>query len=75
MTTTTLQLPLQPDTMTPAQLAAVSYLARYSGHTHRLYAYQGAVGSNGVNSTVSTRCSGSNVATSSSTSVTSAVPD
>jgi integrase/recombinase XerD len=33
-------LPLQPDAMTPAQLAAVSYLARYSGHTHTLYAYQ-----------------------------------
>jgi hypothetical protein len=33
-------LPLQPDAMTPAQLAAVSYLARYSGHTHALYAYQ-----------------------------------
>ncbi len=26
--------------MTPAQLAAVSYLARYSGQTHLLYAYQ-----------------------------------
>ncbi|MDQ3325000.1 MAG: tyrosine-type recombinase/integrase [Actinomycetota bacterium] len=39
MTTTTL-LPFRPDTMTPAQLAAVSYLARYSGQTHRLYAYQ-----------------------------------
>jgi len=26
--------------MGPAQLAAVSYLARYSGHTHLLYAYQ-----------------------------------
>lgn len=24
--------------MTPAQLAAVSYLARYTGHTHELYA-------------------------------------
>jgi integrase/recombinase XerD len=33
-------LPFQPDAMTPAQLAAVSYLARYSGATHRLYAYQ-----------------------------------
>ena len=33
-------LPFQPDAMTPAQLAAVSYLARYSGHTHQLYAYQ-----------------------------------
>jgi integrase/recombinase XerD len=39
MSTTTL-LPFQPDAMTPAQLAAVSYLARYSGHTHALYAYQ-----------------------------------
>src|ERR1035437_3866813 len=26
--------------MSSAQLAAVSYLARYSGHTHSLYAYQ-----------------------------------
>lgn len=33
-------LPFQPDAMTPAQLAAVSYLARHSGQTHRLYAYQ-----------------------------------
>jgi site-specific recombinase XerD len=32
--------PFQPDAMTAAQLAAVSYLARYSGHTHQLYAYQ-----------------------------------
>ena len=39
MTATTL-LPFQPDAMTPAQGAAVSYLARYSGHTHALYAYQ-----------------------------------
>ena len=30
----------QPATMTRAQLAAVSYLARYCGHTHVLYAYQ-----------------------------------
>jgi site-specific recombinase XerD len=36
----TLLHPLQPDTMTPGQLAAVSYLARYAGATHRLYAYQ-----------------------------------
>jgi len=36
----TILLPFQPDAMTPAQLAAVSYLARYSGHTHSLYAYQ-----------------------------------
>src|SRR5829696_3537075 len=39
MTATTL-LPFQPDAMTPAQRAAVSYLARYCGHTHALYAYQ-----------------------------------
>ena len=36
----TILLPFQPDSMTPAQLAAVSHLARYSGHTHSLYAYQ-----------------------------------
>jgi hypothetical protein len=40
MTSSTALLPFQPDAMTPAQLAAVSYLARYSGHTHALYAYQ-----------------------------------
>ena len=39
MTSTTL-IPFQPDAMTPAQLAAVSYLARYTGQTHTLYAYQ-----------------------------------
>jgi integrase/recombinase XerD len=33
-------LPFKPDAMTPAQLAAVSYLARYSGHTHALYSSQ-----------------------------------
>ncbi|HET7397535.1 MAG TPA: tyrosine-type recombinase/integrase [Intrasporangium sp.] len=33
-------LTFQPATMSTAQLAAVSYLARYSGHTHVLYAYQ-----------------------------------
>ena len=38
--TSTMLLPLHPDSMTPAQLAAVSYLARYTGHTHALYAYQ-----------------------------------
>lgn len=39
MSTTTL-MPFQPDTMTAAQQAAVSYLARYNGHTHAPYAYQ-----------------------------------
>jgi integrase/recombinase XerD len=33
-------LPFQPMSMTTAQLAAVSFLARYTGHTHELYAYQ-----------------------------------
>ena len=33
-------LPFQPISMSPAQLAAVSYLARYSGRTHNLYAFQ-----------------------------------
>jgi integrase/recombinase XerD len=33
-------LPFQPTTMSTAQLAAVSCLARYSGHTHKLYAQQ-----------------------------------
>ena len=37
---TTILLPFQPDVLTPAQLAAVSYLAGYSGHTHDLYADQ-----------------------------------
>ena len=39
-TSTTTLLPFQPASMSTAQLAAVSYLARYSGHTHTLYAYQ-----------------------------------
>ena len=40
MSAPTTLLPFQPATMSSAQLAAVSYLARYSGHTHGLYAYQ-----------------------------------
>jgi integrase len=36
----TILLPFQPESMTRARVAAVSYLARYSGHTHSLYAYQ-----------------------------------
>ena len=39
MSTTTL-LPFQPLSMSQAQLAAVSVLARYSGRTRDLYAYQ-----------------------------------
>lgn len=38
MTGVTTLLPFQPATMTPAQLAAVSFLARYSGVTHVQYA-------------------------------------
>jgi integrase/recombinase XerD len=33
-------MPFQPEHMNAGQLAAVSYLARYSGHTHSLYASQ-----------------------------------
>ncbi len=39
MSTTTL-FPFEPASMSTAQLAAVSYLARYSGHTHVQYAHQ-----------------------------------
>ncbi|TWP32587.1 hypothetical protein [Leekyejoonella antrihumi] len=37
---TTIVSPFQPATMSTAQLAAVSFLARYSGRTHTLYAFQ-----------------------------------
>lgn len=37
---TMLLLLFQPSTMSTAQLAAVSYLARYAGRTHTLYSYQ-----------------------------------
>jgi integrase/recombinase XerD len=40
MSATSRLLPFQPMSMTAAQLAAVSFLARYAGHTHELYAYQ-----------------------------------
>src|SRR3954454_7886784 len=40
MSAPTTLLPFQPATMSTAQLAAVSYLARYSGRTHTLYAFQ-----------------------------------
>lgn len=39
MSTTTL-LPYEPTTMSTAQLAAVSYLARYAGRTHHLFSAQ-----------------------------------
>ena len=40
MSTESRLLPFQPTSMSTAQLAAVSFLARYAGHTHELYAYQ-----------------------------------
>jgi integrase/recombinase XerD len=40
MSTTSPLLPFQPMLMTTAQLAVVSFLARYGGHTHDLYSYQ-----------------------------------
>jgi hypothetical protein len=36
----TVLLPFQPASMSTAQLAAVSFLARYSGRTHHLYQFQ-----------------------------------
>jgi integrase/recombinase XerD len=40
MSSPTTLLPFQPMSMSSAQLAAVSFLARYSGRTHDLYAFQ-----------------------------------
>src|SRR3954465_5441641 len=40
MSDPTTLLPFQPATLSTAQLAAVSYLARHSGRTHALYAFQ-----------------------------------
>lgn len=40
MSSSTTVLPFQPSRMSTAQLAAVSFLARYSGRTHALYAFQ-----------------------------------
>jgi integrase/recombinase XerD len=40
MSTPTRLLPFQPASMSTAQLAAVSFLARYSGRTHHLYQFQ-----------------------------------
>ena len=40
MSAPTTLLPFQLTTMSTAQLAAVSYLARYSGRTHTLYSFQ-----------------------------------
>lgn len=40
MSAPTMLLPFQPASMSTAQLAAVSFLARYSGRTHHLYQFQ-----------------------------------
>ena len=40
MPASTILLPFQPASMSTAQLAAVSFPARYSGRTHALYTYQ-----------------------------------
>ena len=40
MSASTTLLPFQPSRMSTAQLAAVSFLARYSGRTHTLYSFQ-----------------------------------
>jgi site-specific recombinase XerD len=40
MSGATTVLPFQPSRMSTAQVAAVSFLARYSGRTHALYAFQ-----------------------------------
>ncbi|MGO4363474.1 hypothetical protein [Terrabacter sp. RAF57] len=40
MTSTSVLLPFQPATMSKAQLAAVSFLARCAGHTHDPYTFQ-----------------------------------
>lgn len=71
MSTTTL-LPFQADAMSPAQLAAVSYLARYSGHTHVCTPINFVDGSRGATTTLWTHCLAFNEHTSSSTFATSA---
>jgi integrase/recombinase XerD len=40
MSTPTTLLPFQPASMSTAQLAAGSFLARYSARTHHLYSFQ-----------------------------------
>ena len=74
MSTTSRLLPFQPMSMTTAQLAAVSFLARYAGHTHELYSYQLRRWFGGARATGLTRWSGSNAPTSSCTSAVWARP-
>lgn len=72
MSGTTTLLPFQPTEMSPAKLAAVSYLARYSGHTHQLYASQLRRWFAWCEATDLTRCNGFSAPMSSSTSASSA---
>ena len=67
-------LPFQPMSMTTAQLAAVSFLARYAGRSHDLYAYQLRPCSAGARAPGWTRFMGSSAPTSSSTSAPTARP-
>jgi hypothetical protein len=53
--TSTILLPFQPDAMTPAQLAAVSYLARYTGTPITCTPISCAAGSPGAGPTTWTR--------------------
>ena len=76
MSAPTTLLPFQPATLSTAQLAAVSYLARYAGRTHALYASftptSCGSGSPAARPTGWTRWSGSSAPTSSCTSASSA---
>ena len=75
-TTESRLLPFQPTPMTAAQLAVVSFLARYAGHTHELYSYQLRRWFEWCDGNVGwIHWSGSNGPTSSSTSAGSARPD
>lgn len=51
MSTTSKLLPFQPLSMTTAELAAASFLACYSGHTHELLLPSCADGSDGARAT------------------------
>jgi hypothetical protein len=72
MFSSTSLLPFQPATMSSAQLAAVSFLARYSGTPTSCTPTSCGNGSPGVRATGSTRWSGSSAPMSSSTSAGSA---
>jgi hypothetical protein len=70
----TILVPFQPDSMSRAQLAAVSYLARYSGDTHRCAPTNSGGGSSGARPIAWTRSKGSNARTWRCTSDSSLAP-